>query len=357
MGKKEIFDKFYLTYSSPLFKYYEMYYSESMKKSRIGAIIVLVSALCFSCALGDETAATVNFWDFKNAAVKDWKDNPASFLPVDFSDTELTADLIETYGTGSRFARLSERKAETPKLLFGDPEDDYFGNQYYYKYYTAEKPLESALGTWTGSVLYVVYSVANPIVEMVSAGSGINTIYCVFMAVAERDNKATPGKIEIRVDMDCMTKIILAGYSYFYPRLEEGKEIQRVYAANLEGMYMTGFDVAFSNKDSAAGSGSTESGSTESGSTESGSTVKAVRLKAVRLKAVQPKAVRPAMTETAEIRRALMEPAVEPEQAAVLKIGCPTALISTICCQRRLIHEKSVFVDNRYSFFIVQFLR
>ena len=102
---------------------------------------------------------------------------------------------------------------------------------------------------------------------MVSAGSGINTIYCVFMAVAERDNKATPGKIEIRVDMDCMTKIILAGYSYFYPRLEEGKEIQRVYAANLEGMYMTGFDVAFSNKDSAAGSGSVESGSTESGST------------------------------------------------------------------------------------------
>ena len=272
MGKKEIFDKFYLTYSYPLFKYYEMYYSESMKKSRIGAIIVLVSALCFSCALGDETAATVNFWDFKNAAVKDWKDNPASFLPVDFSDTELTADLIETYGTGSRFARLSERKAETPKLLFGDPEDDYFGNQYYYKYYTAEKPLESALGTWTGSVLYVVYSVANPIVEMVSAGSGINTIYCVFMAVAERDNKATPGKIEIRVDMDCMTKIILAGYSYFYPRLKEGKEIQRVYAANLEGMYMTGFDVAFSNKDSAAGSGSVESGSTESGSTESGST-------------------------------------------------------------------------------------
>ena len=272
MGKKEIFDKFYLTYSSPLFKYYEMYYSENMKKSRIGAIIVLVSALCFSCALGDETAATVNFWDFKNAAVKDWKDNPASFLPVDFSDTELTADLIETYGTGSRFARLSERKAETPKLLFGDPEDNYFGNQYYYKYYTAEKPLESALGTWTGSVLYVVYSVANPIVEMVSAGSGIDTIYCVFMAVAERDNKATPGKIEIRVDMDCMTKIILAGYSYFYPRLEEGKEIQRVYAANLEGMYMTGFDVAFSNKDSAAGSGSTESGSTESGSTESGST-------------------------------------------------------------------------------------
>lgn len=223
------------------FLYYD---GQGVNMKRICAVILLSAALFFSCELYDETAATVNFWDFKNAVVKDREENPDSFIPADFADTELTADLIGRYGTGSRFALSSEKQISPARLLLGTPENDYFGYQYYYKYYTDEKPLKSALGTWTGSVLYVVYSAVNPVLNLISGGA-VETIFCAFWAEAERENQASPGKIVVKVDMDGGTKMILDGYSYWYPRVKEGEEIQRVNGANLEGMYMTGFDVIF----------------------------------------------------------------------------------------------------------------
>ena len=132
-----------------------------MKKKLI--LTLFAAAGIFSCELYDETAATVNFWDFKNAVVKDWKENKDSFLPVDFSDAELTAALIEKYGTKSRFATLTEKNEGADRLLIGSPDDDYFGCLYFYKNYTEEAPLKSALGTWTGSLLYVTYSADNPV--------------------------------------------------------------------------------------------------------------------------------------------------------------------------------------------------
>lgn len=216
---------------------------------RFYTTVILAAGMLFSCELYDETAATVNFWDFKNAVVKDRNSDVGSFRSVDFSDTELVAGLVEQFGTSSRFALLSEKNTNPEQLLLGSPEDGYFGYQYYYKYYTKENPLKSALGTWTGAVLYVAYSAANPIVGLVSGGAEVDTIFCAFWAEAERENKTSPGKIVVKVDMDGGTKIILDGYSYFYPRLKDGGEIQRVNAANLEGMYMTGFDVAFSQKE------------------------------------------------------------------------------------------------------------
>ncbi len=222
-----------------------------MKKKLI--LTLFAAAGIFSCELYDETAATVNFWDFKNAVVKDWKENKDSFLPVDFSDAELTAALIEKYGTKSRFATLTEKNEGADRLLIGSPDDDYFGCLYFYKNYTEEAPLKSALGTWTGSLLYVTYSADNPVLGMISPDSGVDSIFCAFWAEAERRNKTTPGKIVVKIDMDCMTKIILDGYAYFYPQLKDGKEIQRVNGANLEGMYMTGFDVTFTKNAAAEG--------------------------------------------------------------------------------------------------------
>lgn len=216
---------------------------------RFYAAVVIAAGMLFSCELYDETAATINFWDFKNAVVKDRKNDSASFRAVDFSDTELVSGLIGQFGTASRFAMLADREKKPEQLLLGSPDDDYFGYQYYYKYYTKEKPLKSALGTWTGAVLYVAYSAANPIVGLFSEGASVDTIFCAFWAEAERENKTSPGKIVVKVDMDGGSKIILDGYSYFYPRKKEGSEVGRVNGANLEGMYMTGFDVAFIQKE------------------------------------------------------------------------------------------------------------
>lgn len=216
-----------------------------MKK--LYAVVMLTVGLFFSCELYDETAATVNFWDFKNAVVKDWKKDPSSFKAVDFSDIKLVDALIEQYGTSSRFALLSEQEKEKPQLLLGKPGDDYFGYQYYYKYYTEKNPLKSALGTWTGSVLYVAYEAANPIIEMFAGGDmGIDSIFCAFWAEAERENKSSPGKLAVRLDFDGGSTLILDGFAYFYPRMKEGSDIQRVQAANLEGMYMEGFKISFS---------------------------------------------------------------------------------------------------------------
>lgn len=215
---------------------------------RFSVAVVTTLLLLYSCELYDETAATVNFWDFKNAVVKDWKNDPDSFCPVDFSDTELVAALVKQYGTASRFAMLSDREKNPEQLLVGSPENDYFGCRYFYKSYTKDQPLKSALGTWTGSVLYTVYSAANPVISMVAPDAGVDTLFCTFWAEADRENQSSPGKIVVKIDMDGGSKIILDGYSYFYPRMKEGAEIQYVNAANLEGMYMTGFDVTFSSQ-------------------------------------------------------------------------------------------------------------
>lgn len=215
-----------------------------MKRFFVAVIPALL--LLFSCELYDETAATVNFWDFKNAVVKDWKNDPDSFRSVDFSDTKLVSALVKQYGTASRFAMLSDKEKKPEQLLVGSPENDYFGCRYFYKEYTKDKPLKSVLGLWIGSVLYTVYSATNPVIGLVAPGMGIDTVFCAFWAEAERENKSSPGKIVVKIDMDGGSKIILDGYSYFYPRMKEGAEIQYVNAANLEGMYMTGFDVAFS---------------------------------------------------------------------------------------------------------------
>ena len=114
-----------------------------MKRFFVAVIPALL--LLFSCELYDETAATVNFWDFKNAVVKDWKNDPDSFRSVDFSDTKLVSALVKQYGTASRFAMLSDKEKKPEQLLVGSPENDYFGCRYFYKEYKKDKTLKSVL--------------------------------------------------------------------------------------------------------------------------------------------------------------------------------------------------------------------
>lgn len=211
------------------------------------SLFVLGSLL--SCALGDEMSATINFWDYKNAVVKDWKENKDSFHQIDFSDSNLVKKLIEIYGTSSEFATIEEKKVTPARLLIGSPENDYFGCQYFYKFYTEEAPLKSVLGTWTGSVLYAVYQSGHPVIEKFVPSLEVDTVYGLFLADAQLKTSTSPkGRILIRTDIGMSTKIILDGYSLYYPFVKEEGDVQRVHGANLEGMYMTGFDIAFSNE-------------------------------------------------------------------------------------------------------------